>query len=211
MELSVYDLNSFTATIFFNQEECEVLFDNFNVLRQTKQPIWIIMVGNWYDSITFSGRLNPDPNRITPGYKVYKCQYPRTPYVNFSLSANFAAGFFNFPQDLIGKRYAADTVKDAATHRITFYNADVRPLGLVKSRSIRRNQPPRPVSRSSQTIQQRPAIQQVSRLDGERELMSGPLSPTVNFRLLIRGNAGPSEIDVLIKKLEIEKEILSEE
>ena len=40
--------------------------------------------------------------------------------------------------------------------------------------------------------------------DGERELAHGALSPDFNFRLLVKGKFGISEIDVMIKRLEFE-------
>jgi hypothetical protein len=46
---------------------------------------------------------------------------------------------------------------------------------------------------------------------GERELTTGLLSKDANFRLIVSGPIGVREIERLIKKLEIDKEILAEQ
>jgi hypothetical protein len=48
-------------------------------------------------------------------------------------------------------------------------------------------------------------------MEGERELTSGLLSKGANFRLIVSGAIGVKEIETLIKKLEIDKEILAGE
>jgi hypothetical protein len=59
---------------------------------------------------------------------------------------------------------------------------------------------------------QPPAYQgrQVRIMEGERELLTGLLSKGANFRLVVQGHIGVKEIETLIKKLEIDKEILAE-
>jgi len=47
-------------------------------------------------------------------------------------------------------------------------------------------------------------------MDGERELTSGLLSKGADFRLIVRGQVGVKEIERLIRKLELDKEILAE-
>ena len=44
----------------------------------------------------------------------------------------------------------------------------------------------------------------------ERELVTGGLSGDARFRLIVSGVVGSKEIDRLIKKLELEKEILQD-
>jgi hypothetical protein len=44
---------------------------------------------------------------------------------------------------------------------------------------------------------------------GEREFTSGLLSKEANFRLIVGGPVGAKEIERLIKKLELDKEILT--
>lgn len=46
---------------------------------------------------------------------------------------------------------------------------------------------------------------------GERELTTGLLSKEANFRLLVSGPVGVKEIERLIKKLELDKEILADQ
>ena len=46
---------------------------------------------------------------------------------------------------------------------------------------------------------------------GERELTTGLLSKDASFRLIVRGNIGVKEIERLIKKLELDKEILADQ
>lgn len=48
-------------------------------------------------------------------------------------------------------------------------------------------------------------------MDGERELTTGLLSKDANFRLIVTGPVGVREIEMLIKKLQLDKEILADE
>ena len=47
-------------------------------------------------------------------------------------------------------------------------------------------------------------------MEGERELTTGLLSKGASFRLIVSGKVGDREIERLIKKLELDKEILAE-
>ncbi|HUO22724.1 MAG TPA: hypothetical protein VMU59_09450 [Caulobacteraceae bacterium] len=47
-------------------------------------------------------------------------------------------------------------------------------------------------------------------MSGERELTTGLLSKDASFRLIVTGQIGVKEIERLIAKLEIDKEILAE-
>jgi hypothetical protein len=55
-----------------------------------------------------------------------------------------------------------------------------------------------------------PPSQGVRPMEGERELMKGLLSKEASFRLFVTGNVGEKEIERLISKLQIDKEILAE-
>jgi hypothetical protein len=46
---------------------------------------------------------------------------------------------------------------------------------------------------------------------GERELTTGMLAKEASFRLIVTGNIGVKEIERLIKKLELYKEILADQ
>jgi hypothetical protein len=46
---------------------------------------------------------------------------------------------------------------------------------------------------------------------GERELTTGLLSKDASFRLIVSGEVGVKEIERLIKKLELDKEILADQ
>jgi hypothetical protein len=48
-------------------------------------------------------------------------------------------------------------------------------------------------------------------MEGERELTTGLLSKDASFRLIVSGHIGVKEIERLIKKLELDKEILAEQ
>ena len=50
----------------------------------------------------------------------------------------------------------------------------------------------------------------VSNMAGERELTTGMLSKTAGFRLIVNGEIGVKEIERLIAKLELDKEILAD-
>ncbi len=45
---------------------------------------------------------------------------------------------------------------------------------------------------------------------GERELTTGILSKGASFRLIVTGQVGEKEIERLIRKLELDKEILAD-
>ena len=47
-------------------------------------------------------------------------------------------------------------------------------------------------------------------MTGERELTKGILAKDSSFRLIVSGNIGVKEIERLIKKLELDKEILAD-
>jgi hypothetical protein len=47
-------------------------------------------------------------------------------------------------------------------------------------------------------------------MEGERELTTGLLSKGASFRLIVTGHVGEKEIERLIKKLELDKEILAD-
>jgi hypothetical protein len=47
-------------------------------------------------------------------------------------------------------------------------------------------------------------------MEGERELTTGLLSKDANFRLIVSGKVGEKEIDRLIRKLQLDKEILAD-
>ncbi|SFZ85422.1 hypothetical protein SAMN02983003_2586 [Devosia enhydra] len=48
-------------------------------------------------------------------------------------------------------------------------------------------------------------------MSGERELTAGLLSRNASYRVIVNGRVGTKEIETLIKKLEIDKEILADE
>lgn len=56
-----------------------------------------------------------------------------------------------------------------------------------------------------------PAAQKVNVMQGERELTTGMLAKDSSFRLIVTGNIGVKEIERLIKKLELDKEILADQ
>jgi hypothetical protein len=51
----------------------------------------------------------------------------------------------------------------------------------------------------------------VAIMEGERELTTGLLSKEASFRLIVNGRIGVKEIEMLIKKLQIDKEILADD
>jgi hypothetical protein len=55
------------------------------------------------------------------------------------------------------------------------------------------------------------SLRKVPIMPGERELTTGLLAKEASFRLIVTGNIGVKEIERLIKKLEIDKEILAEQ
>lgn len=51
----------------------------------------------------------------------------------------------------------------------------------------------------------------IAMMEGERELTTGLLSKGASFRLIVSGNVGEKEIERLIRKLELDKEILADQ
>jgi hypothetical protein len=58
-------------------------------------------------------------------------------------------------------------------------------------------------------VQPLPAAR-ITVMEGERELMTGLLAKDASFRLIASGKIGVKEMERLIQKLEIEKEILAD-
>lgn len=56
-----------------------------------------------------------------------------------------------------------------------------------------------------------PAPGKIKVMEGERELTTGLLSKGASFRLIVSGQVGEKEIERLIKKLELDKEILADQ
>lgn len=67
-----------------------------------------------------------------------------------------------------------------------------------------------PPRASSESADYRPYRGGAELMHGERELTTGLLSKDASFRLIVSGNVGEKEIDRLIAKLIIDKEILAE-
>ncbi|HEY3814763.1 MAG TPA: hypothetical protein VGL66_16210 [Caulobacteraceae bacterium] len=67
-----------------------------------------------------------------------------------------------------------------------------------------------PKGSKGQEFRNPPSGDKVKLMPGERELTSGLLSKGANFRLIVSGQIGVKEIERLISKLEIDKEILAE-
>jgi hypothetical protein len=67
--------------------------------------------------------------------------------------------------------------------------------------------------RSTETLKTAPAIEQkgLQLMEGERELTTGLLSKGASFRLIVSGKIGEKEIDILIRKLALDKEILADQ
>lgn len=64
--------------------------------------------------------------------------------------------------------------------------------------------------KSFQRTPEKPEPQGAKLMDGERELAAGLLSKDAGFRLIVTGAIGVKEIERLIAKLELDKDILSE-
>ena len=67
-------------------------------------------------------------------------------------------------------------------------------------------------SPASRLVRRAPIPQKgVAIMEGERELTTGLLSKDASFRLIVNGTIGVREIERLIRKLELDKEILADE
>lgn len=70
--------------------------------------------------------------------------------------------------------------------------------------------PPPPMEKHDSSRRQPPAKPITYVEQGERELVTGILSKSATFRVIVSGHVGEREIDRLIKKLEFDKEILAD-
>ncbi len=99
----------------------------------------------------------------------------------------------------------SDTVSDASEDKGGGGKDDTPPL--KPSLEIIAKWPEKPAA-SPPAEQERPGIKI---MQGERELTAGLLSKAASFRLIVTGQVGVEEIERLIAKLEIDKEILADE
>lgn len=98
-------------------------------------------------------------------------------------------GFTNAP--------ASDTVNDkdgGAGRQESVENGDKPPI------VVNPPMPPKPQRQGKAAV-----------MEGERELTTGLLSKDASFRLIVSGQIGVKEIERLIKKLELDKEILADQ
>ena len=65
--------------------------------------------------------------------------------------------------------------------------------------------------RDNQLSPSPPPGSKVKVMESERELTTGLLAKGTNFRLIVSGHVGVKEIEMLIKKLQLDKEILADE
>lgn len=75
-------------------------------------------------------------------------------------------------------------------------------------------QPKMPWEQQAAQPPPKPLVKQPERrilMDGERELTTGMLAKDASFRLIVSGKIGVKEIERLIQKLEIDKEILADD
>jgi hypothetical protein len=56
-----------------------------------------------------------------------------------------------------------------------------------------------------------PPAREMAVMEGERDLTTGLLAKDASFRLIVSGTIGVREIERLIRKLELDKEILADE
>jgi hypothetical protein len=59
-------------------------------------------------------------------------------------------------------------------------------------------------------VRKQPPLKGAKPMEGERELTTGLLSKTASFRLIVSGEVGEKEIERLIAKLQLDKEILAD-
>jgi len=78
---------------------------------------------------------------------------------------------------------------------------DVENSNVIKYQQDKVKIPPAPLSQTGKWF---------ALMTGERVLQDGILSQNATYRIIVNGKVGPKEIDRLIKKLEVDKEILAE-
>lgn len=113
---------------------------------------------------------------------------------------------------------------DAAMRFISVYDDTLRYAGLAQPGNMTQGQADvhedigtRERSEPEDTLGQSPLPPPVAArkregelMEGERELTTGLLSKNASFRLIVTGKVGEKEIKLLIRKLELDKEILAE-
>lgn len=150
------------------------------------------------------------PRLIAEFYEIWKDGRPDDVHAISSLKFDY-----NFPSDSASRfiRVFDETAKFINSNSTTEHVIDS--IGPMPSAGLKESHPPVEYSRVASDDQNNLAHSQFDMSGGidatgrhaEREILSGFLSRETSFRLLIRGSLGAKEIDRLIKKLEIDREI----
>jgi hypothetical protein len=96
-------------------------------------------------------------------------------------------------------------VELAETHKIDSDSAEVEEGNADAEKD---EQPP---ARTLSPPMPLPPVRGARIMEGERELTTGLLSKETSFRLIVNGRVGAREIERLIRKLQLDKEILADE
>jgi hypothetical protein len=105
--------------------------------------------------------------------------------------------------------YAKLSDSDKITSNLEYDEADDEPMQPLQDFSPIGQPKPRPGGRS---VHDNPeGFPPLAARKNERELTTGLLAKDASFRLLVTGNVGVKEIERLIKKLELDKEILADQ
>jgi hypothetical protein len=104
-----------------------------------------------------------------------------------------AKAFLRVFDDTIG--FTTEAVRDM--------QADIRAANDTETGDSKLPPPPPPPPNNDK--------RSVKPMEGERELTTGMLAKDASFRLIVSGNIGVKEIERLIKKLELDKEILADQ
>jgi hypothetical protein len=115
----------------------------------------------------------------------------------------------NLQYSLVKKQFTPDAAEKAAKSYLATMNLVA---GIPDAYNAPDEEESDDVGRSDDTPPPPPPpANKVKIMAGERELTTGLLAKDASFRLIVTGNIGVKEIERLIKKLELDKEILADQ
>lgn len=125
--------------------------------------------------------------------------------IDRSFTEDGAKLFLKVFDDTVGFTKAGQSDKQIDITELPDGQNDVESGEIAADKSKAVTPPPKP------TVDPGWPKAKVALMEGERELTTGLLAKDASFRLIVSGNIGVKEIERLIKKLELDKEILADQ
>jgi hypothetical protein len=162
------------------------------------------------DAITLLNAPSSSPDRMAA---LQRCAYRPALFADLKNEFSQGASAENLRYALIKRQFTPEAAaKAAATYTDNFLllqnlNADNLPTAAPPEADP---EPARAAPAPSETYAPPKQARVIPMHSGEREFVTGGLSGSARFRLIVSGPVGSKEIDRLIKKLQMEKEIAEE-